>query len=116
VSAYEQILANFPRDIFVPHPAEQREPEVNAAVQDSLALKSMISMMIAEDVVLHLHRLGYRVQVYGIASTTLVNLARDFEVFNIVIPGVNDAEAGLFESYGVRAITCAELPDQVMSI
>lgn len=107
-SAYRSVLKR-EFDIFIPHPADSLPAKVATRIPERPFLLRMITERIAEDVILQLEELGYDVRVYGIASTALVNVAPHAKPFNIIIPGLNDAEAYLFERLGVPPLHFAEL-------
>jgi hypothetical protein len=104
LASYTRLVTEFPREVFIPHPAEPLQPEVRPDLRNSVINEELISRSIAEDVLLHLVNAGYRLAVYGIASSTLLNVAEHARVFNVIIPGVNDRDVEVFERIGVESV------------
>jgi hypothetical protein len=107
---YLTIYSQFPADIVLPHPAEHSSPRIGARLRENRPLMDLMDVAIAEEIVVHLRRQGFEVEVYGFSSTTLANVARYARAYNIVIPGFNDFQmTELFEKLGVETLAPSDV-------
>lgn len=107
---YENVYSKLPVDIALPHPGKHSSPRISARLRDDRSLMDLIYGAISEEVVVHLRRQGYAVEVYGFSSTTLANVANYAHAYNILIPGFNDFEmTDLLEKLGVQTIAPSDV-------
>ena len=98
-----------PCDIFLAHPAEHIRSEVRSdRLQDRDHWSTAANTLIAEDLLLRLLCCGYHVEVVGISSSALINVASFARATNVVIAGVNDHDAPLYATFGVPTATVAD--------
>lgn len=98
-------------DIFIAHPSEKLSSWVSDTVPDADFWRSTIDTYIAEDIVRKLCEQGFTIEVFGIASSVLINIIHIASVFNIIIDGVNDIDLDVYERLGVNSFFLSDVVD-----
>jgi hypothetical protein len=80
---YDSILGSVEHDIFLPHPAEQREAHVGERFS---GFRQDVDQLIAEELILRLSAAGYTPVIYGFSSTSLLTLRNVGRVINLLLP------------------------------
>lgn len=106
---YEHLVASTPFDIFMPHPAEGRPPIIRQDFPGVDLSEGALRQQIAEELLLNLYHCGYDITVIGIASSVLLNACGFAQCINAIIPGINDADRGVFEHFGVKSVAATDL-------
>ena len=109
LAAYQRVIQCLDHQVFLAHPGDEQQSRVSPALAEHAEILKLTESLIAEEVILRLVALGYRVKVYAFGSTTLLNVAGFAEVYNLVIDGVNEHEAPVFERLGVPAVPCEQV-------
>lgn len=104
LAAYDRVLRCLDYQVFLAHPGDQQRSRVSPALAEQGEILKLTETVIAEEVILRLAELGYRLKVYAFGSTTLLNVAGFAEVYNLIIDGVNEHEAPVFGRLGVPAV------------
>lgn len=104
---YKAMVRSSRFDIFIPHPGEVSAIRVNPQVGDAADLKDMIEHRVSEDVLAALYVQGYDLHVYGVASSTLLNVGAFAKTYNVVLPGMSETDTLIFEAMEVKSIDSA---------
>jgi hypothetical protein len=97
-------------DLFIPHPDSSMEMSINNKGFNELSTINF-SQLIGEDIILSLIQLGFKPSVYALASSILLNLHPEVNVYCICsdkLGADHDAMKLLMQSYGIPKINLAD--------
>lgn len=96
-------------DVFLPHPAEVGDVVVSEAIPEAGKILNVARTQISEVTIALLCKLGMLPEVYGVGSTTLLNVSKSLQATNIVIDGLNDTNVDIFNNFGIRCVASGSL-------
>jgi len=103
---YDLLVKDFKADLHIPHPGNTEESfYIREDLQDSYQYKDeSYKDMIAEDIIYTLLRDGYKVSIYGIASSVLFNMSKFAATYSIALDHEMLSEKDLMKSGGIKLL------------